>query len=128
MRSIARIGLLWLALLLAASLAVSAEATAKKVRRGSQISVQSVGPDGAGGRVSGSGKACRAQRQVALYRVNTGSSIPSSEFVATTWTRGDGSWAVPGPLYPSQFFAVVGAKSARRVVFGSATSNSLPWG
>jgi hypothetical protein len=101
---------------------------AKKPRVGSEAVLDSVGPDGITGRVSSAQGACRAQRHVTVYRVNTGASIPSGEFVAATWTHGDGSWSVPGPMYPSQFYAVVDSKSAKRVVCESATSNSLVWG
>jgi hypothetical protein len=130
MRPIRRISALCLPLVLVVSLGVTAEAIAKKTktREASQVTVQAVGPNGVTGRVSGVQKTCRAQRQVTLYRVNSGPSFPSSEFVASTWTHGDGSWTVPGPMYPSEFFAVVGAKSAKRVVCGSAVSNSLLWG
>jgi hypothetical protein len=102
--------------------------TRTKTHRSSAIAVESVGPDTANGRVSSDERACRARRQVSLYRVNTGQSVPSGEFVATTYTRGDGSWSVPGPLYPSEFYAVAERKAARGVVCEPATSNSLTWG
>jgi hypothetical protein len=127
MRLSGKISTLCLALVLAVSLAAGADATAKKTSVSSEVALQSVGPDGAAGHVT-SGRKCRAQRQVSFYRVNTGPSVPSSEPVTSTWTRGDGSWAVPGPLYPSEFFAVVQAKTAKGVVCQSATSNSLDWG
>jgi hypothetical protein len=132
MRSLGRIGVLCLALALAVTLGLASVATAKKHRKkrpvGTQAVVQAVGPDGIHGNVSGNTKACRSQRHVNVYRVNSGPSVPSSEFVASTWTRGDGSWAIPGPMYPSEFFAVVDSKRAKRVVCSAATSNSLPWG
>jgi hypothetical protein len=132
MRSLGRIGVLCLALALAVTLGLASVATAKKHRKkrqvGTQAVVQAVGPDGIHGNVSGNTKACRSQRHVKVYRVNSGPSVPSSEFVASTWTRGDGSWAIPGPMYPSEFFAVVDSKRAKRVVCSAATSNSLPWG
>ena len=131
MRSLGRIGVLCLALALAASLGLASVASAKKHKKrqvGTQAVVQSVGPDGIHGRVSGKTKACRSQRHVTVYRVNSGPSVPSSEFVASTWTRGDGSWTIPGPMYPSQFFAVVDSKSAKRVHCSAATSNSQVWG
>jgi hypothetical protein len=127
MGSLGRIGIVCLALTLAVSVGFASDAGAKKSRYGSQVTLDAVGPDGASGHVS-SGKGCRAQRHVLFYRVNSGPSVPSSEFVAATWTRGDGSWSIPGPLFPSEFFAVVQAKSAKRVVCGSDTSNSLVWG
>jgi hypothetical protein len=132
MRSLGRIGVLCLALAVVVSLGLASVATAKKHRKkrqvGTQAVVQAVGPDGIQGQVSGNAKACRSQRHVAVYRVNTGPSVPSSEFVASTWTRGDGSWALPGPMYPSEFFAVIDSKSAKRVICSPATSNSLAWG
>jgi hypothetical protein len=127
MRLSGKISMLCLALVLAVSLAVAADATAKRPRVSSEVALQSVSPDGATGHVT-SGRKCRAQRQVSFYRVNTGPSVPSSEPVTSTWTRGDGSWAVPGPLYPSEFFAVVQAKTVKGVFCQSATSNSLDWG
>jgi hypothetical protein len=132
MRSLGRIGVLCLALALAVSLSTASISSAKKHSKkrqvGTQAVVQSVGPDGIQGRVSGGAKPCRSQRHVTVYRVNSGPSVPSSEFVASTWSRGDGSWAIPGPMYPSEFFAVVDSKGAKRVVCSSATSNSLVWG
>jgi len=130
MRSIDRIGVLCLAVALAVGLAPAATAAkkSKKSRVTTHAIVQSVGPDGVTGRVLGNRVACRAQREVTLFRVNSGPSVPSGEFVAVTWTRGDGSWTVPGPAYPGEFLAVVDAKSAKRVVCSAATSNSLHWG
>ena len=128
MSSTGKISATFLALVLALGLGMAADAAAKKSRVSSEITLQSVGPDGAAGRVSSSHKACRTQRQVSFYRVNSGPSVPSSEPVASTWTRGDGSWTVPGPLYTSQFFAVVQRKSARGVTCLSAVSNARDWG
>jgi hypothetical protein len=126
MGSFGRIGILCVALALVVGLG-AAPAAAKKSRFGSEVTLDAVGPDGATGHVS-SGKGCRAQRQITLYRVDSVASVPNNEFVASTWTRGDGSWSVPGPLFPSEFFVVVGSKSAKRVVCGSDTSNHLSWG
>jgi hypothetical protein len=128
MRQIGKVGVLCIAVVLAVSLGVVSGAAAKKARVGTEATLQSVGPDGIAGRVSAARGSCRAQRHVTVYRVNTGSSVPSSEFVASTWTYGDGSWSVPGPMYPSQFFAVVDSKRTKRVVCESATSNSRVWG
>jgi hypothetical protein len=128
MRSIGRICVLCLVLALAAGLGFASAAGAKKAKKtrvGSQVTVQAVGPNGVEGNVSGKGKVCRAQRHVNVYRVNSGPSVPSGEFVASTWTHGDGSWEIPAPVYPSQFYAVVDKKSAKRVVCSSATSNAL---
>ena len=130
MRSIRKATLACLALVLALSLvpAAGAAAKAKKSHPGSAIALDSVGPDAVTGHVSSNGRTCRVQRQVTLYRVNSGSSVPSGEFVGSTWSRADGSWSVPGPLFPSEFFAVVERKSAKDTVCASATSNSLHWG
>jgi hypothetical protein len=133
MRRIGSIIALFLALAAVFSLGVVAGADAKKkgrakVRKSSQVTLQAVGPDGLAGRVSGTEKACRAQRQVSVYRVNSTAAIPSAEFVAATWTHGDGSWSVPGPMYPSEFFAVIATKKAKRLVCSSASSNHLVWG
>jgi hypothetical protein len=135
MRRIGTIAALCLALAAMVALGAVAGADAKtkkkhraKVHETSQLMLQAVGPDGLSGRVSGSDKTCRAQRHVTVYRVNSGPSVPSSEFVGSTWTHGDGSWAIPGPMFPSQFFAVVEAKSAKRIVCSSSTSNALLWG
>jgi hypothetical protein len=126
MQQIGKTIVLCLAFTLAVSVGV-ASAGAKKSRVGTAATLDAVGPDGAAGHTS-SGKGCRTQREVTLYRINTTASVPSSEYVATTWTRGDGSWSVPGPLYTSQFFAVVQGKSAKRAVCERATSNSRAWG
>jgi hypothetical protein len=128
MRSIGRISVLCLALALAMSVGLAADAAAKRSRVDSRATLQSVGPDGAAGQVSSSRRVCRAQRQVFLYRVNTEGSIYSSEYVTSTWTHGDGSWTIPGPLFPSEFFAVAQPKNTKRVDCQSATSNSLHWG
>jgi hypothetical protein len=105
-----------------------ASARAKKARVGSQVNLQAVGPDGIAGRVAGKRGACRTQRHVNVYRVNSESSIRSGEFYASTWTRGDGSFSIPGPVDPSGYYAVVDRKSAKRVVCSAATSNSQVWG
>jgi hypothetical protein len=129
-----KIGALSIALVLVLVLAVASAAAAKSSKKAqrthvtSQVTLQAVGPDGVSGRVSGSQKACRSQRQVTVYRVNSGPSVPSSEFVASTWTHGDGSWDVPGPMFPSEFYAVIGPKKAKQIVCSAATSNSLLWG
>jgi hypothetical protein len=132
MRRIGTTVALFLALAVVFGLGAVAGADAKqkghaKVRKSSQVTLQAVGPDGLAGRVSGTEKACRAQRQVTVYRVDSPESM-TSEFVAATWTHGDGSWSVPGPMYPSEFFAVIGTKKARGVVCSGASSNHQVWG
>jgi hypothetical protein len=133
MLRIGRIVVLFLALACVVSLGVVAGANAKKKKgrakaQGSQVTLQTVGPDGLAGRVSAADKACRVQRQVSVYRVNSEPSVASAEFAGSTWTHGDGSWSVPGPMYPSEFFAVVDTKKAKRMVCSSASSNHLVWG
>jgi hypothetical protein len=99
-----------------------------KHRVTSQVTLQSVGPDGITGRVSGGERTCRGQRQVTVYRANSEPALPGADVVASTWTKADGSWALPGPQYPSQYLAVVGIKRAKGIVCSSATSNPLVWG
>jgi hypothetical protein len=134
MPSVGRVTLLCLVLALGMILGVATDAGAKTKRKihprsaSSAVGLESVEPDAANGRVSSDERACRAGRQVTLYRVNSGASVASGEFVATTYTRGDGSWTVPGPLFPSEFYAIAERKTARGVVCEPATSNSLRWG
>jgi hypothetical protein len=91
------------------------------------VSLQTVGPDGATGRVTSPRKECRSQRRVDFYRVNSEQSVPSKEPAGFTWTKGDGSWSIPPPLYTSKFVALVAAKKTKRAVCAAATSNSLGW-
>jgi hypothetical protein len=108
--------------------ATGATARAKKAHVGSQVNLQAVGPDGIVGRVGGKRGACRAQRHISIYRVNSESSIPSGEFYASTWTHGSGSFSIPGPVSPSEYYVVVDRKGAKGVVCSAATSNSQVWG
>ena len=127
MRSIWKINALCIAVALIAVVslgAAAADGAARKARVGSAITLESVGADGAHGRVSSTRKACRVQRTVAFYRVNSGSSVPSSEPMGSTRTRGDGSWTIDGPLPTSQYHAVVKKKSAAGVVCRSDDSNT----
>ena len=127
MRSILKINALCIAVALVAVLglgAVAADGAARKARVGSAITLDSVGADGAQGHVSSTRKACRAQRRVAFYRVNSGSSVPSSEPMGSTLTHGDGSWTINGPLPTSEYHAVVKKKSAAGVVCRSDNSNA----
>jgi hypothetical protein len=130
MRPVRKLSVLCLALVLAVSLGLATEAAAKtkKSHPGSAITLESVGPDAITGRISSDEGACRTQRHVTVYRVNTESSVPSGELVAATWTRGDGSWEIPGPLFPSEFYAVADRKTAKGIVCDPLTSNTLHWG
>jgi len=127
MRSIWKINALCIAVALIAVVslgAAAADGAARKARVGSRITLESLSPDGAGGHVSSTRRACRAQRRVTFYRVNSGSSVPSSEQMGSTLTRKNGSWAIPGPLPPSQYHAVVQRKGAAGIVCQSSKSNA----
>jgi hypothetical protein len=137
MRSVGRICALCLVLALAVGLGLASAAGAKKTKKahfGSQLTLQVAGVDGFSGQVSAKAKVCRAQRQVAVYRVNSGPSVTSYEFVTSTWTHGDGSWTLPGPQYPGQYMAQVDTKTvpktthARAVICRSAYSNGATFG
>ena len=135
MRPFLRIGVLAVALAAVFALGLTVGADAKpKAHIGSSVTLESAGPDGFSGEVSASGKACRAQRQVGIYRVNSGGSVPSSEFVTSTWTHGDGSWTLPGPQYAGKNWAEVQrktvpkAKGGRALICRSALSGGATWG
>jgi hypothetical protein len=135
MRPIWTISAFFLVAVLAVAFGAAGDASANTKKTGhakhrviSQVTLQSVGPDGITGRVSGNQRACRRQRQVTVYRANSEPALPGVDVVASTWTHGDGSWALPGPQDPSQYLAVVGVKRARGIVCSSATSNPLVWG
>jgi hypothetical protein len=135
MRSFLSIGVLAVALVAVLALGLTVGADAKpRAHVGSSVTLESAGPDGLSGKVSAGGKGCRAQRQVAIYRVNSGASVPSSEFLTSTWTRGDGSWALTGPQYPGQYWAEVQrktvpkAKGGRALICRSAVSGGATWG
>jgi hypothetical protein len=113
--------------------AVSAAGAAKKKHKrpvktlGSQITLTSVGPDGAEGLVSSPRAACVADRTVTLYMVGTESSLRTSEAVAKTQTRQDGSWSAAlyagHTLYTGEYYAVVQSERLRGVVCADAVSN-----
>jgi hypothetical protein len=95
-------------------MAASKKAKRKKTYVASQITFVAAGPEGMSGRVTAKGKACRAQRHVAIYRVNSGPSVPSSDFFASTWTHGDGSWTLPAPQSPGSYWAQVQKKTVKK--------------
>jgi hypothetical protein len=140
MRLIRRICVIGFVLLLAisagfAGTAASKKAKGKKTHVASQVTFLAAGPEGLSGRVKAKGKACHAQRQVLIYRVNSGPSVPSSDFLNSTWTRGDGSWTLPAPQSPGQYYAQVlqkktvnkKKKKKRTVICRSASSNAAAW-
>jgi hypothetical protein len=108
------------ALAMAAAVAVSvigvSRADAKKARvaAASNITLESLSPNGASGSVSSTHQACLGQRTVTLYREESWTSIPTSGPWATTRTRADGSWVVPGPLPQGSFYAVVGPQQVEK--------------
>jgi hypothetical protein len=124
MRLSGKITVLFLAVALALCLGGAADGAGRKARVSSTISLDSLGPDGAWGRVSSGSKDCRSQRRVSFYRVNSGPSVPSSEPMGSTWTHGGGYWTIPGPLPPSQYYAVVVRKGAKGVACSSSDSNT----
>ena len=139
MRSIRKITVACLAIAIAAGLGIAADAGAKKTKKrrvASHIAVQFVGPDGFKGRVKSKEKACRSQRLVTLYRVNSGPSVPSSDVVTTTYTRSKGNWTLPSPQSPGQYFAQVKKKTVKKktrkgrkaVICRGASSNVATWG
>jgi hypothetical protein len=142
MGSLRKITATGLAVVIAAGFIVATEAGAKKKSHkkrfvGSQITLQQASVEGISGRVF-SNKDCRRQRQVGLYRVNSQASVPSNEYVTSTWTRGDGSWTFPGPQFPGLYFAEVSkrklpktkkkGKKKGAVVCGFADSNGSGFG
>lgn len=134
MRTITKITAACLALVIAAGLGLAVDAGAKKKGKkkhvATHIALQTVGADGITGRVKAKVKACRSQRVVTLYRVNSGPSVPSSDPVTTTYTRGKGTWSLPSPQSPGQYFAQVKKKTlpkkkkkGRAVICKGASSN-----
>jgi hypothetical protein len=131
-----KIGVLCLAVMLAFALSATTMAGAKKRHKrppkqvGSQIALDSVGPNGAEGHVSSPRAACLADRAVTLYMVGSDSTLRTSDAVATTRTRGDGSWSAAlfagHSLYPGKYYAVVWRnvieKKRTRVACVDATS------
>jgi hypothetical protein len=115
--------------LLIATLALSAmagEAGAARKKVNSSATLESVSADGVSGTVGSSQGACRSQRTVTVYMLNTsspGTAVP----YGTTFTSGDGSWSLDGWAYPGQYYAVVEAKKVRHFVCQTATSNSKAW-
>ena len=91
-------------------------------RVASKITVESVNQDGARGVVSSVKAGCRAERTVFLYREESWTSVPTSGVWATTRTRPDGSWVVPGPLPQGVFYAVVQPNRNGKLACGDDTS------
>jgi len=105
---------------------MTGEATAARKKVGSTASLESVSADGVSGKVDSPQGACRAQRTVTVYMVNS-ASPPTSVPSGTTVTAGDGTWSIDEWAYPGQYYAVVAAKKSRHFVCQTATSNSVAW-
>jgi hypothetical protein len=119
-----RVLCLVLAALLLAGMTGDASAARKQV--GSSATLESVSADGVSGRVDSPQGACRAQRAVTVYMVNTsspGSAVP----FGSTFTSGDGAWSIDEWAYPGRYYAVVAPRKTRHFVCQSATSNSVTW-
>ena len=137
MRSMRRVCVLCFVLAFAlsagfATTAASKKAKRKKVHVASQITFVAGGPEGISGRVKAKGKACRAQRRVAIFLVNSGPSVPSSDFFTTAFTGGDGSWRLPAPQAPGTFLAQVQKKKVKKkgrtvICRAASTSEPLVW-
>ena len=136
MGSLGRVVALVLVVVAAAGLGMASAAGAKKKHHkkqtiGSAISLDAASTTGISGHVTAKGKTCTAQRQIGLYRVNSQGSLPTSEYVTSTWTKGDGSWAFPNPQYPGLYFAEVSTKTVPKnrrhgaVVCRFAVSNGM---
>lgn len=114
------------ALLFSVAGASAAHKHARK-QSGSSVSLDSLNADGFSGRVSNPRQACQGQRTVTIYMVNTDHSVPSSVPFGTAVSRSDGSWSLGGWAYPGEYYAVVSTSKTKKLVCGSATSNSRTW-
>jgi hypothetical protein len=133
MSGISKLRILCLVAVIALGTIGAAQAEAKKARIavGSGITLESLSPNGASGFVSSARQACLGQRTVILYREESWTSIPTSGPWATTRTRADGSWVVPGPLPQGSFYAVVGPQQVEkkhvRLTCEDATTSGEKW-
>jgi hypothetical protein len=93
----------------------------------SAMTLDSVSADGFSGRLSTAERACRDQRQVTVYMVNSSGSVPSSVPFGTAVTRSDGSWSLGGWAYPGEYYAVAAQSKTKRLLCESAMSNSKSW-
>jgi hypothetical protein len=120
----AKISAFCLAVVLVLGLSGLGEAGAARKSVSSQISLTSLGSDGAAGTVSNPRDACLGGRDVTLYQVNSGGSVPSSFPVASTTTHRDGSWTIARATYPYEYYAAVAPDHTRRFNCGGDTSES----
>jgi hypothetical protein len=113
-----------LATLVLSGMAGEADAARKKV--GSTASLESLSADGVSGKVASRRAACRAERTVTVYMLNSTSPSTAVPF-GTTFTSGDGAWSIDEWAYPGEYYAVVEPKKTRHFVCRTATSNSKAW-
>jgi hypothetical protein len=113
-----------LAILALAGMSGAADAARKKIS--STASLESLGADGVSGKVGSRQAACRAQRSVTVYMLNSTSPSTAVPF-GTAFTSGDGAWSIDEWAYPGQYYAVVEPKKTRHFVCHTATSNSKVW-
>jgi hypothetical protein len=107
-------------------LGIAGEASASRKKVGSAANLESVSADSVSGTVDSAQGACRAQRTVTVYMVNT-SSPPTAVPFGTTFTSGDGTWRLDDWAYPGQYYAVIAPRKTRHFVCQAATSNSETW-
>jgi hypothetical protein len=127
----AKIGVLCLAVVLAFALSTGIAGAKKRHKKdakvvSSQVTLESVGPDGANGIVSSPRSDCLVDRTVTLYMVGSEGSLRTADPVAATRTRRDGSWTAAlfagHALYPGDYYAVVDAKRSSGIACATATS------
>jgi len=117
------IGVLCLALVLGIGLGAGSASGKTKKRPPSQITLDSVTPDGAHGRVSSARGACVGDRTVTLYQEATWTTNQTSVPVATTHTSPSGAWSIDRATYPGLYYATVGPKRIKTTVCRDAGSN-----
>jgi hypothetical protein len=105
---------------------MAGEASAARKTVGSTANLESVSADSVSGEVDSAQGACRAQRTVTVYMVNS-SSPPTAVPFGTTFTSGDGTWRLDDWAYPGQYYAVIAPRKTRHFVCRAATSNSVTW-
>jgi hypothetical protein len=127
------VGVFCLALAVVFALGVTSGADAKKKHRraikavGTQITLESVGPDGAEGVVSSTRAECVGDRTVRLYMKESEGTFTTWGLAASAQTRSNGSWSAalyPGhTLYTGEYHAVVEQERNGRLLCRDAVSN-----
>jgi hypothetical protein len=137
MRSKVTVGVFCLALAVVFALGVASGADAKKKHKrpaklvGTEITLESVGPDGAEGVVSSPRAECLGDRTVRLYMKESEGTFTTWGLVASGQTRADGSWSAAQyaghTLYTGEYHAVVEQERAGRLLCRDAVSNERSW-